>query len=146
MTRPGALKTGGFLVLEILIAGLILTSGIAATMYLFRMGFEHLERAKISNTLSAKLIQASGLIRTLDLQKKNGTEDMGDGVRLTWEARPLSSIQPIASSDAGKISSSLHDLFLYRVDFHLSFQGVMREYQIHVFRYKSKSSTKDAPV
>jgi len=70
MTRPGALKTGGFLVLEILIAGLILTSGIAATMYLFRMGFEHLERAKISNTLSAKLIQASGLIRTLDLQKK----------------------------------------------------------------------------
>ena len=32
----------GFLVLEILIAGLILTASIAATMYLFRMGYEYL--------------------------------------------------------------------------------------------------------
>jgi len=146
MTRPATFKTGGFLVLEILIAGLILTSGVAATMYLFRMGFEHLERAKISNTLSAKLLQASGLIRALDLEMKRGTEDMGDGVSLQWEASPIASVQPIATSDSGKTAASLYDLFLYQVKFNLSLQGVSREYQIHVFRYKSRSSTKDAPV
>ena len=39
----------GFLVLEVLIAGLILTASIAASMYLFKMGFANLERANNSN-------------------------------------------------------------------------------------------------
>ena len=37
-------KSRGFLVLEVLIAGLILTASIASAMYLFRMGFDHMER------------------------------------------------------------------------------------------------------
>ena len=143
MILQGSRKAAGFLVLEILIAGLILTSGIAATMYLFRMGFEYLEKARISNTLSSKLIQASGLIRTLDLDRKAGTEDLGGGVSLQWNARPLSSVTPVASADSGKITS-LYDLSLYEVQFNLSFQGVQRDYQIHVFRYKTKTSTEKA--
>ncbi len=108
MTRRAS-KARGFLVLEILIAGLILTSGIAATMYLFRMGFEHLERAKVSNTLSQKLVQATGLIHTLDLDRKTGAEDMGDGVSLQWKAGLLSTVQPIAADTKG-LTASLYDL------------------------------------
>lgn len=76
----------GFLVLDILIAGLILTSGIAATMYLFQTGYRHLERARTANTLSVKLIQVPALLRTLDLAKKKGTANMGDGVFCHWRA------------------------------------------------------------
>jgi len=142
MKRPGTFNAGGFLVLEILIAGLILTSSIAATMYLFRMGFEHLERAKISNTLSAKLVQATGLIRTLDLGKKTGTEDMGDGVSLQWDAGLLTSGRPL-SSGTKVVSPSLYELFLYQVNFSLTFQGVSRDYFIHVFQYRALSSTSE---
>ena len=59
----------GFLVLEILIAGLILTASIAATMYLFRMGYNYLDKANQINVLSSKLIQASGLLKTLEMEK-----------------------------------------------------------------------------
>ncbi len=47
----------GFLILEVMIASLILTAGVAATMYLFRLGFQYLERANDSNLLSSKLPQ-----------------------------------------------------------------------------------------
>jgi len=142
MRQTAAFKAGGFLVLEILIAGLILTSGIAATMYLFRMGFEHLERAKVSNTLSAKLVQATGLIQSLDLEQKKGTEDMGDGVSLQWEAGLLNSVRPI-SADGKGLSTSLYELFLYQVKFNLSFQGVSRDSSIHVFKYKARATTNE---
>jgi hypothetical protein len=146
MTRPGSLKSRGFLVLEMLIAGLILTSGIAATMYLFRMGLEHLERAKISNTLSAKLIQTSGLIQTLDLEKKKGMEDMGDGVTMAWDARRLAAVQPLALSVSGKMAASSYELFLYRIHFTLSMKGALREYSLSVFRYRSLTLPKDEAV
>ncbi len=138
-------KTRGFLVLEILIAGLILTSGIAATMYLFRMGFEHLERAKVSNTLSQKLVQATGLIHTLDLDRKTGAEDMGDGVSLQWKAGLLSVVQPIAADTKG-LTASLYELSLYQVNFILTFQGVSRDYSIHVFRYRARAATGETPA
>lgn len=140
-----ASKARGFLVLEILIAGLILTSGIAATMYLFRMGFEHLERAKVSNTLSQKLVQATGLIHTLDLDRKTGSEDMGDGVSLQWKAGLLSVVQPIAADTKG-LTASLYELSLYQVNFSLTFQGVSRDYSIHVFRYRARGATGETPA
>ncbi|MBP1718489.1 MAG: putative rane protein [Deltaproteobacteria bacterium] len=84
----GIRRGKGFIVIEILIAGLILTSSIAATMYLFRMGFEYLERANQSNVLASKLTQATGLIQTLDLQKKSGEEDIGGGISLKWDLPP----------------------------------------------------------
>lgn len=132
MTRT---RCDGFIVLEILIAGLILTASIAATMYLFRMGFDYLERAKQSNLLSLKLTQATGLVRTLDLQKNSGDEDVGDGVILKWEARLLSASRPIKGW--GEFSTPpLHELLLYQVNFSLNYKGNVREYKINVFRYK----------
>nr|CBX27912.1 hypothetical protein N47_G32360 [uncultured Desulfobacterium sp.] len=125
----------GFLVLEILIAGLILTAGIATTMYLFRIGYTYLEQARKSNILSSKLIQTSGLFKSLDLNQKTGTEDLGDGVNLTWEAKLLETSRPVQTYGDNP-ASSLHELYLYEVDFSLSYQDVKRDYIVNVFRYK----------
>jgi hypothetical protein len=129
----------GFIVIEILIAGLILTASIAATMYLFRMGFDYLERANQSNVLSSKLTEATGLIRTLDMEKKSGEEDLGEGVILKWDARLLDSSRPVKRQ--GDVSiPSLHELLLYRVLFSLNYQGIVQEYKVNVFRYKALSA------
>ena len=125
----------GFIVVEILIAGLILTASIAATMYLFRMGFDYLERANQSNILSSKLTQATGLIRTLDMQRKSGEEDLGEGVTLKWEARLLGSARPV-KGQAENFIASAHELSLYRVLFSLNYKGIVQEYKVNVFRYK----------
>ena len=133
----------GFIVIEIMIAGLILTASIAATMYLFRMGFDYLERANQSNMLSSKLTQATGLIRTLDLEKKSGEEDLGEGVILKWAAGLLGSSRPI-KGQAEFAVPSMHELLLYRVLFSLNYKGKVEEYKVNVFRYKPLFSPSEA--
>jgi hypothetical protein len=125
----------GFLVLEILIAGLILTASIAATMYLFQLGYGYLEKTRLSNVLSSKLIQAGGLFKTLELDRESGTEDIGDGVKLKWKSRLLSTSTP-KSRGGGFTTQFAYELFIYRVDFTMLYQGMDRDYQINVFRYK----------
>ena len=136
----------GFIVLDILIAGLILTSSIAATMYLFRMGFDYLERANQSNVLSSKLTQAAGLIRTLDLQKNSGEEDLGDDVTLKWKSQLLGDSKPIIMGEGEIPTQSTYELLLYRVDFSLQYKGNIREYQINVLRYKPLYSPEEVPL
>jgi len=129
----------GFLVLEILIAGLILTASIAATMYLFQLGYGYLEKTRTSNVMSSKLIQATGLFKTLDLDRQSGTEDIGDGVKLKWKSRLLGTAAPkFGGSEVA--SYNIYELFIYRVDFTVLYQGMDRDYQINVFKYKSMSS------
>jgi len=135
----------GFLVLEILIAGLILTASIAATMYLFRMGYDYLDKANQINVLSSKLMQASGLLKALELEKKSGVEDMGDDVTLTWEAQLLGSAKPIKGGGE-YAATSIHELFLYRVNFSLAYHNASRGYQINVFRYKPLYSPGAEPL
>ena len=132
MTR---LREQGFLVLEILIAGLILTASIAASMYLFRMGYTYLEKVNLSNVLSSKLVQTAGLLKTLDMEKQTGVEDMGDDVSLKWTARLLGKAQPTRGGGEFAVTSA-HELLLYRVEFSLVYQGVSRDYQTNVFKYK----------
>lgn len=132
----------GFLVLEILIAGLILTASIAATMYLFSLGYGYLEKTRQSNVLSAKLIQASGLLKTLELDRQSGTEEMGGGVTMKWQARLLGTSRPIFGEGEFAVQS-LHELSIYRVDFTTQYQGMARDYRINVFRYKPLSSDRD---
>jgi len=125
----------GFILIEVLISGVILTTSIAATMYLFRMGFDYLERANQSNLLSSKLIQAAGLIKNLDLQQKNGSELLGDRVVLKWEAQLLGRARPVKKGGEFSIQS-LYEISLYRVHVILSLKGIERDYTINAFRYK----------
>ena len=133
----------GFLVLEMLIAGVILTASVAAAMYLFRIGAENLARVKNSNVISAKLPQAVSLIRGLDLQKPSGTEELGDGVMLRWESRLIDRLLPGQTdlTSPGRIASAAHELHLFQVEFSLEYEDrLKREYSIHVFRHKSLRS------
>lgn len=129
----------GFLLLEVLIAGLILTASVASAMYMFRSGFENLERAERANLLSAKLLQAGSYLKIVELEKLSGAGDLGDGVTIKWTsrllARPRGERYTISSQGKGfERMSYLHDLFLYRVDFSLDYQGAARDYCINVFR------------
>lgn len=133
------LRQKGFLVIEILIAGLILTASIAAAMYLFRMGYVYLEKANWSNTISVKLIQAANIVKILDLEKKTGVEDMGDGVSMKWNAQLISSSRPMIGQP-GEMVRSMYEIFIYKVNFSLTYQDSIREYQVNVFKYKSQSS------
>ena len=99
------------------------------------MGFDYLERANQSNLLSSKITQATGLLRTLDMQKNSGEEDIGEGVILKWKAQLLSSSIPIKGEGEFSVKS-IHEILLYRMDFSLNYQGIVREYQVNVFRYR----------
>jgi len=132
-------KSRGFLVLEVLIAGLILTASIASAMYLFRMGFDHMERVNKVNLLSAKLLQAGSLLKIVELERHSGTEDLGDGVIMKWESHLVARNNQTGSGTNSSSGVAVkrnfsHDLFLYKVDFLLEFKGSMREYHINVFR------------
>ena len=121
--------------LEILIAGLILTAGIAATMYLFRLGYGYLEKARQSNVMSSKLLQAAGLLKTLDLDSQKGAVGMGDGLELKWQARLLMSSKTTSGGSESALQS-LHELRLYSVDLTVQYQGLTRDYRLNVFRYR----------
>ena len=132
-------KSRGFLVLEVLIAGLILTASIASAMYLFRMGFDHMDRVNKVNLLSAKLLQAGSLLKIVELERHSGTEDLGDGVIMKWESHLVARNNQTGSGTNSSSGVAVkrnfsHDLFLYKVDFLLEFKGSMREYHINVFR------------
>jgi hypothetical protein len=129
----------GFLVLEMLVAGLILTASIAAAMYLFRIGAQNLERVNNSNLLSAKLPQALSLLRALDLKKAAGTEELGDGVLLRWQSKLMEELVPgqAGGRPLAPIVRAAHELYLFQVDFSLEYEDrLKREYSIDVFRYK----------
>lgn len=135
----------GFLVLEIFIAGLILTASVAATMYLFRIGTESLQRANDSNLLSSKLPPAISFVKNLDLGHGEGTEDMGDGIVLKWNSMLLrKSLQKTKDIEYGTTIPGIHELYLHDVSFSLeSKSGLKKDYRINVFRHKALLSSKD---
>jgi hypothetical protein len=125
----------GFLVLEILIAGLILTASIAVTMYMFQLGYSYLEKTRQSNVVSSTLIQAAGLIKTLDLDHQSGMEEIGDNVKLIWNAKLLGKSIPRHGQAENEVQSPF-ELLIYQVDFTLKYREVSRDYRINVFKYK----------
>ncbi len=137
------LNQRGFLVLEILIAGIILTTSIAASMYLFKMGFEHLQRANDSNVLSSRLPDVMALLKVIDIDQKSGSESLGNGVVLHWESRLVDKTRPVRQTVEGDTVTSIHELYLYRVDFRLRYKDIERSYNTNVFRYKRLLLEKD---
>jgi len=133
-------RNQGFLVLEILIAGLILTASIAVTMHLFNVGYGYLEKTRQINVLSSKLIQAAGLFKTLDLNRQSGKEDMGDGVTIVWSARLVNSSVPMIGEGEFTVKSN-YELLLYHVDFTAQYQGITKDYQLNVFKYRTISTS-----
>jgi hypothetical protein len=133
----------GFLILEVLIAGLILSATVAATMYLFKLGFDYLGRANTSNMFALKLPQAVNLIQILDVESGEGTEDIGDGVTLKWAAKLLGrSKRTSAISESPQ--TSMYEFLLYGIDFRLSYKSETRDYKTNVFRHVSSATKQDS--
>lgn len=132
----------GFLLLEVLIAGLILTSSIAASMYLFKMGYEHLQRANESNIVSTKLTDAMNILKTTDLTKESGIEYLGADVTLYWKAQLVEKVRPTIQTLEGSFQLP-NELYLYKVDFTIQFKDIKREYSTNIFRFKRLVSDLD---
>jgi len=156
-TRPLA-GVGGFLLIEVLISAMILTSGIAATMYLFRVGYESLERVRQSNLVSSKIPYAVNFLQTEGYASASGSLALGDGVVLTWRGRTADKKEPVSSNEnrpglplnpSESFSAPLRDmgvtlrssmpknftLFLYKMDFTVSYMNLHRDYKLEVVRH-----------
>jgi hypothetical protein len=159
MTRRLA-DAGGFLLIEVLISSMILTSGIAATMYLFRVGYQSLERARQSNLVSSKIPYAVNFLQTDGYADQSGSEQLGDGVVLTWTSRIADRKEPVAvqkkkpghvnsndifaalGDDSEGLKTSLpkyYTMLLYKVNFTVSYMDLRRDYELetmHFIRHK----------
>ena len=122
----------GFLILEILIAGLILTASIAATMMIFRGGFQQLERADRSNSISAMLPQVLNLLQYKDLNREEGEETLRPGMVFRWKARLEKQSHP--SIFLQESMASRHEIYLYTVHIFLKHGELSREYDLHLLR------------
>ncbi len=129
-------RNEGFLLVEILIAGLIITTSIAATMYLFQVGFRHLDKVNVSNQLSSKLSQSINLLKTIDPEEEEGIEDVGDGILLVWKAEVIERTRPSLVSTEGTREAA-HELSLYKMSFQLRYNDAERDYEFNVLRYKT---------
>ena len=134
------LSSAGFLILEVLVASLILTAGVAATMYLFRLGFAYIERANDSNLLSSKLPQVINFMKVLDMEAATGTEDMGDDVIMHWDAKLVETVRPVRDTFEGKQKFPFN-LYLYTVKIRLAYKTLSREYEMNVFRSSRVDAT-----
>jgi hypothetical protein len=125
------LQNGGFLVIEILISGLILTAAIAASMYLLRVGYENLSRARDSNMISAKMPEIIDFLKNADLGETKSSVELGSGIVLTWRATPIKQGAPSLVINPMKT----YALTLYKVDFLVTCNKLAREYTVNVLRY-----------
>jgi len=136
------MKKRGFILLDIIIASLILTAAVAASMYLFRIGFKELTQANTLSKISSKIPQAVSYLKTVDFNKEpKGEEDLGE-VKLSWNSRlvskskmgaPKISLGPIQMSGNTYLP---YEFYLYKVDFFLSYRNYKNPYSIDILKYK----------
>ena len=134
----------GSITIDVLIAGMILTAGIAASMYLFKLGFQYLEKANTVNIIALKVSQTPALLRTLDLSEESGIEDLGDGVTLEWTSKLIAKSRPERLAEV-KIPS-MYELYLYEVTLKFIYKNKIRTYKINVFRSKQVVSPEEIGI
>ncbi len=135
----------GFILIDIIIASLILTAAVAATMYLFRIGFKELEQANTVSKIVSKIPQAVSYLKTVDFKTEpQGDENLGE-VKLSWNAKLTNTSQintmknpllmgPMAMS--AQKQQLPYKLYLYHVDFYLTYKSYKDHYKIDILKYK----------
>jgi len=131
----------GSITVDILIAGVVLTAGIAASMYLFRLGFNYLEKANTAQLISTKVSQTPALLRTLDFSQEEGLEDLGDGVTLKWSAKLIAKSRPERVGETKMLA--MHELYLYEVTLNYHYKDTVRSYKVNIFRSKALASPEE---
>ncbi|MFN3406865.1 MAG: hypothetical protein ACK40E_03955 [Caldimicrobium sp.] len=129
-------RSSGFLLIEVLIASLILSTSIAASFYLFRMGFSYLKKAEESNFFARMLPQAvSYLVNVAELETHEGKVSLGQDSELIWKATLDEKIKPNIPNPEGGFYQP-YELYLYKVDFSIRKGELQRDYQVKIMRYK----------
>ena len=131
----------GSITVDILIAGVVLTAGIAASMYLFRLGFNYLEKANTAQLIATKVSQTPALLRTLDFSQEEGIEDLGDGVTLKWSAKLIAKSRPERVGETKMLA--MHELYLYEVTLNYHYKDTVRSYKVNIFRSKALASPEE---
>jgi hypothetical protein len=121
-----------------MIAGLIITSSIAATMYLFRVGFDSLQRVNAINEVSSRVPPAVNLLKGVDLSRLKGSENLGGGVTVNWQAEIIAKADQRMGED-GAVEPMLHEISLYRVTFTIVEGDVSRDYEYRTLRHRKNA-------
>lgn len=121
----------GFILIEILVAGIILASCIAASMYLFKVGYSNLGKAENIYLIHSKMPLALNILRFSE--KKEGQEDLGDEVVLKWKSELLSKSVATGQKDQKEIKFYI---YLYKIYFSLSNQNEEKNYEIYLLKYE----------
>lgn len=125
-----------FITIDVLIAGMVLVAGIAACMYLFRVGLMNLERANRANLFASKLLQIPATLKATDLERGEGEIDMGDGFLLRYRSRILSSVKPKIETGEGTVPSRF-EIVLFEVAFKLIQGDYQKEGLLNVLKTKA---------
>ncbi len=121
----------GFLLVELLISGVILASCIAAAMYLFKIGYQNLDRAEKVYLVYSKLPLAINHIKVSS--EKEGSLDLGDGVKLIWNSDLLA--KGLAKGQNGSMEVPFK-ISLYRVNLTLKRKDDEKRYTLIVLKYE----------
>lgn len=122
-------KCEGFILIEILISGVILALSIAASMYLFNVGYQHLGKADQVYLIHSKLPTAINLIRTAE--KNYGIETLGDGVTLRWKSELLE--RSVTSFYLEQRQVKFY-VYLYKVNFSIYTKNMQKDYEIYLLK------------
>lgn len=126
-----------FILIDMIISALILTSAVAATMYLFRIGFKELMKANTVNEISSKIPQAYGFLKTIDFkQTPKGEQTLGENSKLTWNAKLIATAQ-IQNKTLFISNQNLpYKLYLYEVNFSISYKNYQKHFSTDIMQYK----------
>lgn len=121
----------GFILIEVLIAGIILASCIAASMYLFNVGYSNLGKAESIYLNHSKIPLALNILRFSE--RKEGIEDLGDRVILRWKSELLS--KSVATGLKEQKETKFY-IYLYKIYFNLDSKNEQKNYEIYVLKYE----------
>lgn len=121
----------GFILIEILISGIILASCIAAAMYLFKIGYENLGKADVIYLIHSKIPLAVNYIKASE--KKEGSQDLGDGVKLQWKSEIIAKSIGKGQRDGKEIP---FNIYLYRVNFIIKAKDEEKSYEAYILKYE----------
>jgi hypothetical protein len=134
------MNSKGFLLVELLIAGVIITSAIAASYYMVRNGLVYIDKIEKSNVIQSKLPFVFNFLKSVELME--GVYTFSDGTDLKWKFILVNKSRPQINIDEINLYSNF-EIYLYKVEFTLNYKGLDRTYFVFITKYKRFGSGED---
>lgn len=127
------MNSKGFLLVELLIAGVIITSAIAASYYMVRNGLAYIDKIEKSNTIESKLPFIFNFLKSTD--QTEGVYTFSDGSTLKWRSILVEKSRPQISVEDITVASNF-EIYLYKVEFTLQYRDLDRTYVVFITKYR----------